>query len=468
MRTDVLRLRHDLAVGSEQAAGEILGVVDRNGARRPADRRAHLAHGRDERLSQDLERDRIDRAGHTQLRLQNEAAKGIERDAPVRRHDGGGAALLDERRARHGITWRQLVAVEDVTSAAPCRRRSRRGCRRLRPASERPAAIDARQLSACPTIPMPRADSLRSRSCAPVVRSIAGRVDLAECALDIARCLRHRARPARRARTTGRRSACRGLRRSGGAPAQSLLRRVRLRRRAAAPASAARTSAMPVLAVGETRVRTKSRRTSAISRPSAEKLPGKGGTTTVCIPSSSAISAACSGPAPPNGKQRKVARIDAAHHRHFLDGAGEGNGGMPQDALRHLPPASGRAARQARRSAASAAPRSSAISPPSGWFDAEPAEQYVGIRDGRLRSAAAVAGGAGQGSRRARPDREEACRCQRRDASAADADRVDVDLADLDRERRRHGLPSSWRIRRHARRQTSVDVPPMSQVMRSG
>ena len=65
---------------------------------------------------------------------------------------------------------------------------------------------------------------------------------------------------------------------------------------------------------------------------------------------------------------------------------------------------------------------------------AEPPEQYVRIRHGRLRSAAAVARGAGPGARRARPDREELAGCQRRDASAADPDRVDVDLADLDRE----------------------------------
>ena len=45
--------------------------------------------------------------------LENEAAKVIERDAPVRRHDGRGATLFDERRTLYDITWRQLVSVED-------------------------------------------------------------------------------------------------------------------------------------------------------------------------------------------------------------------------------------------------------------------------------------------------------------------------------------------------------------------
>ena len=69
--------------------------------------------------------------------------------------------------------------------------------------------------------------------------------------------------------------------------------------------SADRTSSTEVWAVAETRVRTKSRRTSAISSPSAEKLPGSGGTTTVRMPSSSATAVACNGPAPPNGSRAK-------------------------------------------------------------------------------------------------------------------------------------------------------------------
>ena len=68
---------------------------------------------------------------------------------------------------------------------------------------------------------------------------------------------------------------------------------------AASCASMALTIAGSVRAVGDTRVATKSRRRSAISSPNAEKLPGIGGTSTVPMPSSSAIAAACSGPAPP-------------------------------------------------------------------------------------------------------------------------------------------------------------------------
>ena len=231
-------------------------------------------------------------------------------------------------------TGRQPVAVEDRHAAAPCRRRSRRGVPRdgrLQRSSGRDRSAAA---AACPTVPMPRGDSSRSRSRASVVRSIARRIDLAEGALDrrhAADIERDRHRQLEGLADVAHVEAGGEARRSRRSPR----RRARLRRRAASPASADRTSAMTVLAVAETRVRTKSRRTSAMSRPSAEKLPGSGGTTTVRMPSSSATAAACSGPAPPNGKQREVARIDAAHHRHFLDGAGERNGGDAQDALRH-------------------------------------------------------------------------------------------------------------------------------------
>ena len=70
----------------------------------------------------------------------------------------------------------------------------------------------------------------------------------------------------------------------------------------ASPSSAAKaraTSANEACRVGSRRVWTKSRRRSEISEPKAEKFPGAHGTTTRGISSSSAMKAACIGPAPP-------------------------------------------------------------------------------------------------------------------------------------------------------------------------
>ena len=126
-----------------------------------------------------------------------------------------------------------------------------------------------------------------------------------------------------------------------------------------------RTSPTEVFAVAETRVRTKSRRTSAISSPSAEKLPGSGGTTTVRMPSSSATAAACNGPAPPNGSRAKSrGSMPRITDTSLIAPARE------TAAMRRMPSAISTGPTPTRVAspvtAASAAPRSSTISPPSG------------------------------------------------------------------------------------------------------
>ena len=94
-----------------------------------------------------------------------------------------------------------------------------------------------------------------------------------------------RPRAARSARTTAPRSGGRPRRRRGSAPASSK---------------------------GITYERTRSRRSSLATRPSAESTPAAAGTSTLPMPSSSASSHACSGPGAAEGDEREVARVVAA------------------------------------------------------------------------------------------------------------------------------------------------------------
>ena len=66
----------------------------------------------------------------------------------------------------------------------------------------------------------------------------------------------------------------------------------------------------------------------------------------------------------------------------------------------------------------------------------EVAEHEVGVRHGRTRPAAAVAGGAGVGARGLRPAGEQAERVDARQRPAADADLDHVDRRRLDRQAR--------------------------------
>ena len=60
VRADVLGLGDHLRRGIEEAAGEVLGLVDRDRAGGAEHGRAHLAHDRDQALGQHLERDGIE------------------------------------------------------------------------------------------------------------------------------------------------------------------------------------------------------------------------------------------------------------------------------------------------------------------------------------------------------------------------------------------------------------------------
>ena len=110
VRADVLRLGDDLAVRREQPAGEVLGVVDGDRASGAAYRGAHLAHGGDQRLGQDFQRDRIEGGRHGSAPAQDETADGVELRVPAGRNDGGRAVLLDQRRTLHCLARRQAIA----------------------------------------------------------------------------------------------------------------------------------------------------------------------------------------------------------------------------------------------------------------------------------------------------------------------------------------------------------------------
>ena len=160
------------------------------------------------------------------------------------------------------------------------------------------------------------------------VGALVHRVELAAQPLHVGVPTGARAGRSREARTTGRDSggrhfaACAGRRaaprRVRGAPLPP-----RRSRRRAPPASRAR--ARPAVS---RRVATNSWRMSVASMPTAEAIPGLGGTSTVGMPSSRASALACSGPGAAEGDEHEVARIVAALHRdeaHRADHVGVGD-----------------------------------------------------------------------------------------------------------------------------------------------
>ena len=130
---------------------------------------------------------------------------------------------------------------------------------------------------------------------------------------------------------------------------------------------------------------------------------------------------------PAVGEAGELPRVQAAQDAHAPQEVGHLAVDDAVDARRGLVDRRGRAARRARRSAASAAPRSSGAAPCRKFVGVDDAEHDVGVGHGRLGAAAAVA-------RRARVRRPRDCgpTCsppelvEPRDAAAAGADRVDV------------------------------------------
>ena len=129
---------------------------------------------------------------------------------------------------------------------------------------------------------------------------------------------------------------------------------------------------------------------STIRQPSADHVPGRGGTSTVGTPSSLASAAPCSGAGAAEHDERELARVVAALQRDDPHRVGHVRVGDGDDRLGRLVSSrpSGSATRV--RIASSAASRSSDMPPPTSSL-AEPAEDEVGVGVRRLLAALAVA-----------------------------------------------------------------------------
>ena len=230
------------------------------------------------------------------------------------------------------------------------------------------------------------------------------------------------------ARSSARRSARRARSRCCGLPARHAFGvepalRLRLRaRRARAHLDRRRV----VDRAASRAVRTKvSRRSDTIS-PCAQRMPGANGTRQRRMPRLFATSVACSGPAPPNGSSVKsrgswprsteTARIARTMLATTMPS-------MPcaVRSTREAEPLGERRDRLARQAVVE---RHAAAEQAS---RREPAEHEVGVGDGRLRAAPAVAGGPGLRAGALRPDLHQAVAIEPRDRAAAGADGVDVE-----------------------------------------
>ena len=189
-------------------------------------------------------------------------------------------------------------------------------------------------------------------------------------------------------------------------------------------------------ATGWLSVLTKSWRRSATTQPSALVMPGRAGTSTLGRPSSRASAEACSGPAPPKANSAKsrgswprdtdtmriapaIFMLPSLQHRGRRVDAVEAGG--PADPVREDLP--------------DVVERDTAASTDSSLRRRQPPEHQIGVGDGRLRAAAAVADRAGIGAGAFRPDLDQAGRVDAGDRAAAGADRVHVDHRHVDRHR---------------------------------
>ena len=171
------------------------------------------------------------------------------------------------------------------------------------------------------------------------------------------------------------------------------------------------------------------------------------------MPSSSASAQACSGPR----RRRRRARSSRGSRPRstVITRSARAISALAtaHDAERGLRARRGPSSRAERRRAPPRrAPRSSVTSPPSTAPSAEVAEHEVRVGHRRLLAAAAVAGRAGLGARRARADPQRAAGVEPRDRAAAGADRVHVDHRQPDRHARDHRLGRRPAPRRRPRR----------------
>ena len=133
------------------------------------------------------------------------------------------------------------------------------------------------------------------------------------------------------------------------------------------------------------------------------------------------------------GDQREIAHVDTALDRDRGDAAGHVGVDDPDDAERRFLQARAHLLRQG---ADRAFGRREIERHPAGVeiVGVEPAEHQVSVGHGRLGAAQAVAGRAGHGARRVRPDIERAAGIDPGDRTAARADDMQVDDRDLDRQ----------------------------------
>ena len=227
----------------------------------------------------------------------------------ARRHDGRRVHLLDDRGAGDAAVRGQPVAVVDrrrdeagSRETTPCASRSARPSSSPRASFARSAASGARVFRSRPAAgsrsrPAGRACRSRRSPCAggesastsfasallvePVALQLQDQLEVLPEVAQVGEPLERAALLASRL-SAMRRRACASV-------SKPVVERAR-----GSPRSA-RTS----------RVRLKSPRTSACSRPIAESSPGRGGTSTLRMPMLRATSAACSGPAPPNATSVK-------------------------------------------------------------------------------------------------------------------------------------------------------------------
>ena len=185
---------------------------------------------------------------------------------------------------------------------------------------------------------------------------------------------------------------------------------------------------------GTLRVLTKSWRRSATRQPSALVRPGRAGTSTSGMPSSRASATACSGPAPPKANSVKS----------------RGSRPRASDTMRMAPAMCVLPSRITAAAASSTSMPSGSASfcaehlahlrhrhrPRHGEqpLGVEPAQHQVGVGDGGLGAAAAVADGAGLGARRLRPDLQHARRIDGCNRAAAGADALHVHHRHVDRQ----------------------------------
>ena len=142
--------------------------------------------------------------------------------------------------------------------------------------------------------------------------------------------------------------------------------------------------------------------------PKAENTPGAGGMMTLRMPISRATCDGVQRTGAAIGDQREIAGIEAALGGDALDRVGHGGGGDAQDAVGGRRDVQCRAAWRRASSARSAAVDVELHLAAEEAVGAEPAEHQIGVGDGRLGAAEAVAGRAGRGAGALRADAQAA------------------------------------------------------------